>query len=72
MENFLDAKALLEAAGAAVEVTDSAMLAEKAIWLLDHPKELKTRGLKAREVVLKNEGAAERHAMEIARLLERS
>jgi 3-deoxy-D-manno-octulosonic-acid transferase len=69
MENFLDAKTLLEEAGGAIEVTDSVMLAEKAIWLLDHPKELKTRGLRAREAVMKNQGAAERHANEIALLL---
>jgi len=69
MENFLDAKALLEAAGAAVEVTDPAMLAQKTIWLMGHPEELKTRGLKAREAVMKNQGAAERHARVIAQLL---
>ncbi|MCP4665379.1 MAG: hypothetical protein GY849_03345, partial [Deltaproteobacteria bacterium] len=69
MENFLDAKALLEDAGAAVEVPDPATLAQKAIWLLGHPEELKTRGLRARKAVLKNQGAAERHARVIARLL---
>ena len=48
MENFLDAKALLESAGAAEEVTDPAMLAQRAIWLMGNPEELKNRGMRAR------------------------
>jgi 3-deoxy-D-manno-octulosonic-acid transferase len=71
MENFLDVKALLETARAAVEVRDPVMLAKEALWLLDHPEELKARGMRARETAIQNQGAAERHAREIARLLEK-
>ncbi len=69
MENFLDAKAILEAAHAGVTVNNSEAMADKAIWFLGHPEELIRFGERAREAVLKNEGAAEKHARVIERLL---
>ncbi|HUU81399.1 MAG TPA: hypothetical protein VMW90_08120, partial [Acidobacteriota bacterium] len=69
MEDFLDAKALLEAAEAGVPVSDPGMLADKAIWFLRNPQELKKCGDRARQAVLKNQGAAQKHAQVIARLL---
>ncbi len=69
MEDFLDAKSLLEGVGAGVPVSSPEMLAEKAIWLLSHPDTLKTHGARAREAVVNNQNAAERHAEVIARLL---
>ena len=69
MEDFPDAKALLEAAGAGVTVSGPDMLAEKAIWFLRNPEELKKCGERARQAVLKNQGAAEKQAKVIARLL---
>ncbi len=70
MNNFLDAKAILEAADAGVEVEDSEALAVEAVRFLGHPEELKSFGERARAAVLKNEGAAEKHAEVIARLFE--
>ncbi len=71
MENFLDAKAILEDADAGVEVENPEDLADKAIRLLRLPEELRAIGERAKEAVLKNEGAAEKHARVIAKLLSR-
>ena len=69
MDNFLDAKAILEAVGAGLEVENSDLLAEKAMHLLSHPKELIRLGDRARQAVFRNKGAAEKHARVIDRLL---
>jgi len=69
MEDFLDARALLEAAEAGMTVSDPGMLADKAIWFLRNPQELRKYGDRARQAVLKNQGAAQKHARVIARLL---
>jgi 3-deoxy-D-manno-octulosonic-acid transferase len=69
MEDFLDAKALLEEAGGGITVSSPDMLAEKALWFLGRPDVLKTRGQKAKEAVMKNQNASERHANVIARLV---
>ena len=69
MEDFSDAKVLLENAEAGVQVTGPEMLAEKAIWFLDHPDELRIRGKRAREEILKNQGAAQRHAQAVKGLV---
>jgi 3-deoxy-D-manno-octulosonic-acid transferase len=69
MEDFLDAKGLLEGAGAGVPVSTPGELTEKILWLLGHPEELRAYGDRAREAVLKNQGAAEKHARAIERLL---
>ena len=69
MDNFLDAKAILEAVGAGLEVEDSVSLADKAMHFLSHPEESKRFGDRARQAVLRNKGAAEKHARVIERLL---
>ena len=69
MEDFLDAKRLLESAGAGMEVGDSEAFAEKALWVLSHPVEAEDCGRRAREAVLRNHGAAKKHADVILRLL---
>jgi 3-deoxy-D-manno-octulosonic-acid transferase len=69
MEDFLDAKALLEDVGAGMPVSSPEMLAEKAIWFLRHPDALKTSGARAREAVIRNQNAAEKHAQVIAGLV---
>ncbi|NVL90873.1 MAG: 3-deoxy-D-manno-octulosonic acid transferase [Desulfobacterales bacterium] len=69
MEDFLDAKAMLEEVGAGILVSSPEMLAEKAIWFLNHPDALQTNGARAREAVIKNQNAAERHARVIRRLV---
>ncbi len=71
MENFLDAKAILEDADAGVEVENPEDFAVKAIRLLQHPEERRSIGKRAKNAVLKNEGAAERHARVIQGLLNR-
>ena len=71
MEDFLDAKTLLEEVGAGIEVSNADMLAEKAMWFLRHPEVLKTYGARAREAVMRNQGAAEKHARVIYRLIYR-
>jgi 3-deoxy-D-manno-octulosonic-acid transferase len=69
MEDFLDAKALLENEGAGIEVSTADSFAEKAIWLLKHPDLARSRGERGRAAVLRNQGAGRRHAKVIARLL---
>lgn len=69
MEDFLDAKALLEEVGGGMSVSTPDDLAEKVIWFLSHPDLLKTHGARAREAAGKNFDSAENHAKVIARLL---
>jgi 3-deoxy-D-manno-octulosonic-acid transferase len=69
MEDFLDAKAMLEEVGAGIPVASPEMLTEKALWFLNHPDALKTFGGRAREAVMKNQNAAEKHARAIAQLI---
>ncbi len=71
MEDFLDAKALLEEVGAGIPVSGPEMLAEKALWFLNHPDALRRSGERARDAVMKNRNAAEKHAKVIARLIWR-
>lgn len=72
MEDFLDGKRTLEQAGAGMEVTDAAAFSEKALWLLRHPDQSHSLGIRAREATAVHRGAAKRHARVIARLLENS
>ncbi|MBW1721535.1 MAG: 3-deoxy-D-manno-octulosonic acid transferase [Deltaproteobacteria bacterium] len=69
MEDFLDAKEMLEAVGGGIEVSSAQDLTEKALWFLNNPEELKARGERAREAVMKNRRAAKRHAEVILELL---
>jgi len=69
MENFLDAKTLLEEVGAGIPVSSPEMLAEKSIWFLRHPNALKALGAQAREAVIRNQNAAEKHAKVITGLI---
>jgi 3-deoxy-D-manno-octulosonic-acid transferase len=68
MENFIDAKELLEANKAGVPISSPEMLAEKAIWFLSHPEELEVHGERGRAAVLRNKSAGEKHAKVIMRL----
>jgi 3-deoxy-D-manno-octulosonic-acid transferase len=69
MDDFLDAKALLDANDSGIQVSSPKMLAEKAISLLKAPDLLKNYGARAREAVLKNRNAGERHARVISDLI---
>jgi 3-deoxy-D-manno-octulosonic-acid transferase len=72
MEDFLDAKDLLESVGASVPVSTPEELGEKIFWLLGHPEASEAYGERARESVLANRGAALKHAKVIAGLAERA
>jgi 3-deoxy-D-manno-octulosonic-acid transferase len=69
MEDFLDAKALLEEMGAGITISNPEMLAEKALWFLNHPDAMITLGRKAKEAAMKNQKASEKHANVIAGLV---
>lgn len=69
MEDFLDAKALLEAANAGVLIADPEAMADKALWFLAHPEESRAYGQRARDAVLKNQKAAQKHAQVVKRLI---
>jgi len=58
MEDFLDAKALLEGVGAGFVVRDRDELVKKATWLLDNPEEYERSGRKAREEIKRRSGSA--------------
>jgi 3-deoxy-D-manno-octulosonic-acid transferase len=72
MEDFAEAKRLLEQERAGVEVRDTEAFAEQALYFLSHREELQERGRRAREAVLRIQGASDRHAQVIARLMRDS
>ncbi len=71
MEDFLDAKALLDANSSGIQVSSPEMLAEKILSLLKDPDLLKNYSTRAREAVLRNRNAGERHARVISELISR-
>ena len=71
MEDFLDAKELLEGNKAGIEVSSAKSFAEKAIRLLSDRSLLDTYCRRSREAVLKNRNASEKHASVIAGLFKR-
>jgi len=70
MEDFLDAKTLLEKTGGGIEIKDGSELAEQVIYCLRHPAEAEKIGQNARKAVMANKGAAKKHALFICRLLD--
>lgn len=71
MEDFLDAKELLDKTGGGIQVKDGRDLAEKAIYYLTHPHEAESVGKAAKKAVMSNKGAADKHAAVIHQLLHR-
>lgn len=69
MEDFLDAKELLEQYGSGIPVNDGRELFEKAMFLLAHAGEADRIGELAQKAVMSNHGASARHAAVIHRLL---
>jgi 3-deoxy-D-manno-octulosonic-acid transferase len=69
MEDFADARKLLEQEGAGVEVKNPDAFMEKALFFLNHREDLREGGRRAREAVLRSQGASGRHARVIARLM---
>ncbi len=68
MEDFLDAKALLDKTDGGIQVKDDRELAEKMLYYLTHPDEANAVGKLAKEAVMSNKGAADKHAAVIVRL----
>ena len=71
MEDFLDAKELLDKTGGGIQVKDGRELAEKAIFYLGNPEQADIAGGLARKAVLSNKGSAGKHAAVIYRLLSK-
>lgn len=69
MEDFLDAKELLEKTGGGIQIKNGQDLAEKAIYYLNHQEEALRVGKLAKKAVISNKGAAGKHALAIERLL---
>jgi len=72
MEDFLDAKSLLDKTGGGLQVKDGDDLAEKALHYLLHPDEAGKIKEAARTAVRLNRSAASKHALVISDLLDRS
>jgi 3-deoxy-D-manno-octulosonic-acid transferase len=69
MDDFLDAKALLDKTGGGIQVKDGRELTERALYYLTHPAEADAVGRLAKEAVMLNKGSADNHADVICRLL---
>ncbi|MEA3427951.1 MAG: glycosyltransferase N-terminal domain-containing protein [Thermodesulfobacteriota bacterium] len=69
MEDFLDAKNLLDKTGGGIQVKDGHELAEKAIYYLANPQKAVAVGKLAAKAVMSHKGAAGKHANVIYRLL---
>jgi 3-deoxy-D-manno-octulosonic-acid transferase len=69
MEDFEEARQLLEQTGGGVCVRDADDLTHRVIDLLMHPHEARRLGVLARRAILANQGAAHRHAQVILDLL---
>jgi len=68
MEDFRDAKLLLEKEGGGIPVADGEELAEKFLYYLHRPLEAERAGKAARKAVVSNQGAGQRHARVIRSL----
>jgi 3-deoxy-D-manno-octulosonic-acid transferase len=69
MEDFLDARSLLESTGGGIEVKDGNELAEKILFFITRPDQARKTGSSARKAVEMNQGAAQKHAEVICSLL---
>jgi 3-deoxy-D-manno-octulosonic-acid transferase len=72
MEDFLDAKALIDKTGGGIQVKDDRELADKMLYYLTHPDEADAVGKLAKKAVMLNKGAADKHSAVIYRLLHSS
>lgn len=68
MEDFADARQLLESVGGGIGVRNESELLHWCLHLLDHPQEGRNRGEAGREIVFAQRGAARRN-LELARRL---
>lgn len=69
MDDFLDAKNLLDKTGGGIQVKDGQELAEKAIYYLANPHKAVAIGKLAAQAMMSHKGAAGKHADVIYRLL---
>ncbi|MBW1616595.1 MAG: hypothetical protein JRJ49_08710 [Deltaproteobacteria bacterium] len=69
MDDFAEAKRLIEDAGGGIQVENKKELAEKVIFFLKNRKEAENIGKKAQRALTKNTGAAEKHAKVIYEFL---
>jgi 3-deoxy-D-manno-octulosonic-acid transferase len=69
MEDFADARRVIEANGGGVTVRDAAEMAATVIRWLQDPEKAKAAGRAARQAILPHRGAAEKHAEAISRLI---
>lgn len=72
MEDFEEAKALLEGAGAGFVVRDRHELVKTASWLLDNPGEYERLGRRAREEITRNVGSAKRQVEHVFQVFHES
>lgn len=72
MEDFLEAKALLEDVGAGFMVRDKDELVETTTWLLDHPEESERLGRRARQEIERNIGSAKKQIERVFRIFNES
>ena len=69
MDDFLDARSLLESTGGGIEIKDGNDLAEKVLFFITRPDQAQKTGNSARRAVEMNQGAAQKHAEVIYSLL---
>jgi 3-deoxy-D-manno-octulosonic-acid transferase len=69
MDNFPDARALLEEAGAGVAVSGAEDLTREVLHFFQHPEERSHLGELGRKALLSHRHAADRHAKVILELL---
>ncbi len=70
MEDFPDARRLLENAGAGITVRNGDELAAQCLHLLENPQERESRGKEGRDALLGSCGASERNVELVRRLIE--
>ncbi|MFC1798406.1 3-deoxy-D-manno-octulosonic acid transferase [Thermodesulfobacteriota bacterium] len=69
MEDFQDAKKLLDKTGGGIQVADKDQLEKEVLALLANPTKAERIGDRARQAVFFNKGAAHKHAVVISNLL---
>ncbi len=72
MEDFLEAHQLLSGVGAGIMVRNGEELAEKSLYLMDHPDELQEKGEAGREALRAQRGATDRNLDLAGKLLTRT
>jgi 3-deoxy-D-manno-octulosonic-acid transferase len=71
MEDFRDARQLLEAAGAGVPVRDPDELARKWEYYLEHPEEARRLGAAGKEALASQQGLTRKAAAAVAALIKK-